>query len=130
MDIPEYSLELLLAYDGRKHFLESGYFLKFEVRRVEKTKQVPHGIAYSLTLHEPNGDRILGFDNAHPVAHTGSKFVKRPDESDHWHRTANDEGRPYTFESVEKLISDYFTEVERTLGELGIPFDIVNDEED
>lgn len=129
MNVPEYALELLLAYDGRKHFLASGYFLKFEVRQVEKSNRVPHGIAYSLTLHDPTGERILGFDNAHPVAHSGSKFVKPAEEADHWHRTANDEGRPYVFVSVEKLLEDFFAEVERTLGELGVPFDVIEDEE-
>lgn len=69
MDIPEYALELLLAYDGRLHYLASGHYLKFEVKAVEKSPRVPHGIAYSLTLHAPDGKRLLGFDNAHPVPH-------------------------------------------------------------
>jgi hypothetical protein len=69
MNVPEYALELLLAYDGRIHYLVSGNFLKFDVRVVEKSEQVPHGIAYSLTLHDPDGTRILGFDNAHAVPH-------------------------------------------------------------
>src|SRR5436853_249034 len=81
-----------------------------------------HGIAYSLTLHDPDGDRILGFDNAHPVAHSGGRFVKTPEEADHWHRTATDGGRPYRFVSVERLLEDFFTEVERTLEELSVPF--------
>lgn len=129
MNVPEYALEHLLAYDGRKHFLASAYFLKFEVRQVEKSERVPHGIAYSLTLHDPNGERILGFDNAHPVPHIGSKFVKPPKEADHWHRTAGDEGRPYLFVSVEKLLEDFFAAVERTLDELGVQFDVVKDDE-
>lgn len=33
MDIPEYALEYLLAYDGRLHLLASGHYLKFEVRQ-------------------------------------------------------------------------------------------------
>ena len=36
MDVPEYALELLLAYDGRLHYFASGHYLKFEV------KAVPH----------------------------------------------------------------------------------------
>ena len=31
MNIPEYELEHLLGYDGRRHFLATGHFLKFEV---------------------------------------------------------------------------------------------------
>jgi hypothetical protein len=33
--------------------------------------------------------------------------------ADHWHRTINDEGRTYTFVSVERLLEDFFTEVEK-----------------
>ncbi len=29
--------------------------------------EVPHEIRYALTLHEPYGKRILGYDNAHAV---------------------------------------------------------------
>jgi hypothetical protein len=44
-----------------------GYWIKFEAWRVDVTERVPHGIRYSLTLHEPYGKRILGYDNAHAV---------------------------------------------------------------
>ena len=126
MDIPEYALELLLAYDGRIHVLESGHFLKFEVRTVEKSARVPHGMAYSFTLHAQNGLRLLGFDNAHPVAHQGSRFVKPQAASDHWHRNSEDEGRPYIFVSVEQLLEDYFAAVEQTLMSLDLAFVIVS----
>ena len=129
MNIPEYALENLLGYNGRKHILASGYYLKFEVRKVLVSKQVPHGIAYSFTLHEPEGDRILGFDNAHPVPHQGSKFIPPPVASDHWHRTRSDEGRPYKFESADKLLLDFFEEVGRALQELDVPFEVVEDKE-
>jgi len=72
MDVPEYALELLLGYDGRRHYFASGHYLKFEVKAVEKSRRVPHGIAYSLTLHAPDGKRLVGFDNAHPVPRTNS----------------------------------------------------------
>jgi hypothetical protein len=42
-----------------------GYWVKIEAWRVEATAEVPHGIRYALTLHEPYGKRILGYDNAH-----------------------------------------------------------------
>jgi len=48
MEKPELTLEWLLDYDGRQHFFASGHFLKFEIRLVEESEQVPHGIAYSL----------------------------------------------------------------------------------
>lgn len=107
METPEHTLERLLDYDGRRHFFASGHFLKFEIRIVEPSDQVPHGIAYSFTFHDSEGTRLLGFDNAHPVPHTGGKYVKTKPEADHWHRTINDEGRPYTFITVEQLLEDF-----------------------
>ena len=47
--------------------LDGGCWVKIEAWRVEVTEHVPHGIRYSLTLHEPYGKRILGYDNAHAV---------------------------------------------------------------
>jgi len=108
METPEHALEWLLDYDGRQHFFASGHFLKFEIRQVEQSDNVPHGIAYPFTFHDPEGTRLLGFDNAHPVPHAEGKFVKTKPEADHWHRTVDDEGRPYALVSVEKLLEDFF----------------------
>ena len=88
---PEYTLEFLLAFDGRVHHLEKGYWIKFEIKRVEPTGQRPHGLSYSFTLHAPNGVRVVGFDNAHGVSARGSRFRRPPEASDHWHR--NDPAR-------------------------------------
>jgi len=129
METPEHTLEWLLDYDGRRHFFVSGHFLKFEIRLIEQSAQVPHGIAYSFTFHDPEGTRLLGFDNAHPVPHKGGSFVKAKPEADHWHRTINDEGRPYTFISVEQLIEDFFTEVEKQCESLGISTEVVDEKE-
>ena len=129
MKTPEHTLEWLLDYDGRRHYFASGHFLKFEIRLVEKSPQVPHGIAYSFTFHEPEGKRLLGFDNAHPIAHAGGRYVKPKGEADHWHRTINDEGRPYTFVSAEQLLEDFFAEVEKTCEEQGIATEVVEDKE-
>ena len=43
---------------------EDGYWIKIEAWRVDINPIIPHGIRYSLTLHMPNGERILGYDNA------------------------------------------------------------------
>jgi len=130
MELPEYALELLLAYDGRVHYFASGHTPRFEVRLIEKSARTPYGIAYSLTLHALSGTRLLGFDNAHPVPHRGGRYVKTKSEADHWHRTANDQGRPYGFVSVEKLLEDFFQEAERILSEQGVAFEIVSDQEE
>lgn len=116
----EYTLEYLLAFDGREHHYPEGYFVKFEIKRVDPTPERPHGLRYSFTLHGPEGMRLIGFDNAHPVAPIGGRFKKKPVATDHWHRTENDPGRPYAFVSAEQLVDDFFDEVERVLKQKGI----------
>ncbi len=117
---PEYPLEFLLAFDGRIHHLEKGYWIKFEIKRVKSSEERPHGLSYSFTLHAPSGKRLIGFDNAHVVAATGSRYKTRPRTRDHWHRTESDSGRPYRFVNVETLLDDFFSEVERVLQERGV----------
>lgn len=129
METPGHTLEWLLDYDGRRHFFASGHFLKFEIRLVEQSGQVPHGIAYSFTFHSPAGTRLLGFDNAHPVPHIGGKHVKAKPEADHWHGTVNDQGRPYAFISVEKLLDDFFAAVEKLCKAQGISTEVIDDKE-
>jgi len=109
-----------LAFDGRIHHLEQGYWLKFEAKRTEPTPERPHGLRYSLTLHDPDGNRLIGFDNAHGVPPQGSRFSKPEVGYDHWHRTGDDEGRPYRFTIVSQLIMDFFAEVRLVLAERGI----------
>ncbi|MBI2752546.1 MAG: hypothetical protein HYX46_03385 [Betaproteobacteria bacterium] len=129
MEVPEYALELLLAYDGRLHFYASGEYLRFQVKAVQKSRPVPHGIAHSLTLHAPDGRRLLGFDNAHRVPHRGARHVRRKPEADHWHRAPGDKGRPYEFVSVERLLEDFFAEAGRVLAQRGVAFEIVDEKE-
>lgn len=125
----QYGLEFLLAFDGRVHHLEEGYWLKFEIKRVEATAERPHGLSYSFTLHAPDGTRLVGFDNAHGVPARGSRLKAAPQAPDHWHRTENDPGRPYEFKDAETLIEDFFNEVERVLGERGVGTSVVGVEE-
>lgn len=37
-----HTLEFLLAFDGRVHWYEQGYFTKFEIKRIEPTGERPH----------------------------------------------------------------------------------------
>ena len=129
-DHPEHVLEFLLAFDGRRHVYPDGYHLRFEVRKVARTPERPHGLRYSFTLHDPNGRRLVGFDNAHAVSQPGSRFHEKPRAADHWHRTGTDPGRPYAFRDAATLIEDFFAEVERVLRERGVPLTAVGDEDE
>jgi len=125
----DYGLEFLLAFDGHIHHLQGGYRIKFEIRRVGASKERPHGLSYSFTLHAPDGTRLVGFDNAHVVPAIGSRFRRSPEARDHWHRTQDDPGRPYVFTDAATLIDNFFDEVERVLRQHGIGMDVVKVEE-
>jgi len=69
------------------------YWMKFRVRRVSSTPERPHGIDYSFTLHGKDNERLIGYDNAHPVRHSKRPGGKGPVEYDHEHRRKSI--RPY-----------------------------------
>jgi hypothetical protein len=124
----QHGLEFLLAFDGRVHHLERGYWIKFEIRRVDPDGQRPHGLVYSLTLHGPDGTRLIGFDNAHRVGRASSARGRQT-ASDHLHRTGTDPGRPYGFLNAETLLDDFFDEVERVLRERGVGTTVIREED-
>jgi hypothetical protein len=63
------SLDALLDLDGQVLVIdpETGHWVRFAVRRVPASEAKPHGLDYSLTLHGADGERLMGFDNAHAV---------------------------------------------------------------
>ena len=76
------SLDALLDLDGQVFVIEEGgYWVRFVVTQVEVSAEKPHGLDYSLTLHGPDGERLVGFDNAHPVAKQ-----RQGEPQDHRHR--------------------------------------------
>ena len=48
-------LDALLDLHGEVLVQGGGYWVKIEAWTVEPTAGVPHGIRYSLTLHDPSG---------------------------------------------------------------------------
>jgi hypothetical protein len=118
----EPGLDYLLGLDGNIEFQnDEGYWVKMEVRRATVSSERPHGIRYSLTLHAPDGTRLLGFDNAHGgIKPEGARFLHAGKKYpyDHLHRHANDTGVLYQFDTAYKLISDFYAEVDRVLKEV------------
>ena len=109
-------VETLLDLHGSIFDQGDGYWIKIEARRVRHTPRIPHGIAYSLTLHEPYGTRILGFDNAHAVKPPRKfKYAGRILTQDHKHRHARDQGVPYEYTTAHQLLQDFFAEADRVL---------------
>ena len=91
-----------------------GYWLKKEAWEVPVSDTVPHGVRCSLTLHNPKGSRILGYDNAHAVKRR-SGYSGRNLTYDHKHRCATDPGIRYEFKDAHRLLCDFFADVDRTL---------------
>ena len=70
-------LDTLLDLHGQILFVdEVGHWVKFVARRTEVTAEKPHGLSYSLTLHGPDGARLVGFDNAHSIGPGGVRERK------------------------------------------------------
>jgi hypothetical protein len=69
MESRDPTLDVLLDLDGQVFVVdaEGRHWVRFVVTRVPVAPEKPHGLDYSLTLHGPNGERLVGFDNAHPV---------------------------------------------------------------
>lgn len=109
----ERGLEALLDLDGEILRLESGYWTKFEARRVEPNTHIPHGIKYSLTLHDGHNQRVLGYDNAHGVKPKRKNFAAKKTAWDHKHDGENVEA--YEFESAGRLLEDFWADVDRIL---------------
>lgn len=94
--------------DGYVYFYPSGYWIKIEAKIMMKSGNYPHGVKYSLTLHNANGKRILGYDNAHLIP--GDKYDS---PYDHKHRG----GRvvKYFYQQAGQLLKDFYDDVEQIL---------------
>ncbi|WP_117193287.1 toxin-antitoxin system TumE family protein [Rhizobium terrae] len=114
------SLDTLLDLHGRTLFVdpEGKYWVKFVVIRVEASEARPHGLSYSLTLHDDTGERIVGFDNAHPISEGSGPSARRTARYDHRHRLRTI--RPYDYSDAGTLLEDFWKEVDAVLRERGV----------
>ena len=104
---PDHGLELLLDLDGVKFELERGFWVKFEVRQLTRAREIPHGIRYSLTLHDRTNRRVLGYDNAHAVMTRHRK--RKTSIRDHRHYGQLVE--IYHYRTADKLLEDFYIDV-------------------
>lgn len=110
----EESLACLLNLDGEIFPMDNGYWTKFEAWQVEPEPHVPHGVRYSLTLHDRYNQRILGFDNAHAIRPPKKGYAARKITWDHRHK--RDKISSYEYVSASQLLEDFWREVERITG--------------
>lgn len=92
--------------------------MKSTVTRVPSSPERPHGLAYALTLHGANGERLVGFDNAHAVQPTAGPSGRARQTRDHRHRLRP--VRPYDDTDAATLLTDFWAEVDAVLRQRGV----------
>ncbi len=102
-------IENLLNLNGEVFPMDNGYWVKFEAYKVEPTPSVPHGIRYSLTLHDSRNRRVIGYDNAHSFKYS-KKYGAKKMSYDHIHKQTDIVA--YEFESASQLLEDFWKSVE------------------
>ena len=107
------SLITLLDLNGEIFPMDNGYWTKIVAYRVEANENIPHGIRYSLTLHDRYNNRIIGFDNAHAYKPERKKYGAYKITWDHKHR--QEKISPYEYESASQLLEDFWKEVEQII---------------
>ena len=113
-------LDDLLALDGVVLVVDpiGEHWVKFVARRVPPSRERPQGISYALTLHAGDGERLVGYDNAHAIS-TGSGPARRASATnDHRHRRGAT--TPYAFSDAATLMQDFWNDVDAVLRERGV----------
>lgn len=106
-----HDLDNLLMLDGEIFPMDSGFWVKFEAKRVEQSEAIPHGIKYSLTLHDKHNIRVIGYDNAHSFKPRKGKFGAKKQTWDHRHKKLD--VFAYEFETAGQLIVDFWKSAEQ-----------------
>ncbi len=116
----DHSLGLLLELDGQILVVDPAgkYWVKFIVKKVVPSPERPHGLSYSLTLHDEKGERLVGFNNAHPVSSGSGPGKKVQKKFDHKHKIRMI--KPYQFSDAASLLQDFWGEVDKVLKDKGI----------
>jgi len=109
------SLDTLLDLDGQVLVVdpEGGFWVRFVITRVPASPEKPHGLDYSLTLHGPSGERLVGFDNAHLVGRQ-----RKGEPHDHRHRLQT--VKRYDYQNAATLLADFWQAVDAVLKERGV----------
>jgi len=104
-----HDLENLLNLHGETFPMDNGYWVKFEAIKVEISSKMPHGLKYSLTLHDKNNHRVIGYDNAHSFK-SKKKYAATKETYDHIHKQMDI--LPYEFETASQLMEDFWRSAE------------------
>jgi hypothetical protein len=115
MESRDRALDVLLDLDGQVFIVdpEGNHWVRFVVTKVPVAPEKPHGLDYSLTLHGSDGERLVGFDNAHPVGKQ-----KRGAPQDHRHRLRTI--KAYEYRDAASLLADFWKMVDAVLRKKGV----------
>jgi len=107
------TLETLLDLNGQQYIAEDGFRIEINAHKVKPTPHRPYGIKYRLVLLDPNGTRIICFDNAHghKIKPKRKKYSARKVTWDHKHNV--EKVARYEFESASQLLIDFWKEVKK-----------------
>jgi hypothetical protein len=111
-------LDRLLDLDGFIAEVGGGFWVKIVARRVPPDADRPHGVSYTLTLHNPTGERAFGIDNAHLIRATRGPAGRSSPAHDHLHR--GESVHPYAYRDADTLMDDFWLEVEAFLKREGV----------
>jgi len=105
----------LMELNGEIFPMDNGYWTKFEVKAVEPNDEIPHGIRYSLILHDRSNVRILGYDNAHGIKVKKNRLVANRTAWDHKHQKNRVDY--YEFKSAGQLLEDFWNDVNHLISD-------------
>ncbi len=111
-------LDRLFDLDGFIAEVGGGLWVKIVAQRVPSDVDRPHGVSYTLTLHDATGRRVFGIDNSHVVRLTRGPAGRSSAARDHLHR--GESVRPYAYRDADTLMDDFWREVEAILKKEGI----------
>jgi len=103
----------LLELNGEIFPMDNGFWTKIEARIVVQNERIPHGVRYSLTLHDKTNLRVLGYDNVHRFKAKRKGFGARKTEWDHRHERKR--VKPYIYQSAGRLMEDFWNDVNRII---------------
>ena len=106
-------LDFLLELDGEIFHMDKGYWAKIEAKKVTPNDHIPHGVKYSLTLHNRYNTRIIGYDNALGIKTNMKKPNARITPWDHKHEGTRVE--PYEFKIEANLLEDFWNDVNKII---------------
>jgi Family of unknown function (DUF6516) len=113
------TLERLLDLDAQIFEMGDGYWVEIRATKVKPSQARPHGIDYGLCLLDPNGKRLVCFENSHPVTTGRAPSKKMSSTNDHRHGEGG-KVKPYVYSNAETLLVDFWEAVEKVLKSKGV----------